>query len=90
METLYSTYVSIEKAIHKKRALIVNHKDTIEWARINRARIDAAKEKTIENKGTKAQALLLKQIANSEREVERLTSISSKRKLQKKLLILMW
>ena len=77
METLYSTYVSIEKAIHNKRALIVNHGDTIEWARINRARIDAAKEKTKENKETKAQALLNRQIANSEKEVEKLTAISS-------------
>ena len=80
METLYSTYVSIEKAIHNKRALIVNHEDTIEWARINRARIDAAKEKTKENKKTKAQTLLHKQIANSEKEVEKLSAISSKLK----------
>jgi len=80
LETLYSTYVSIEKAIHNKRALIVNHEDTIEWARINRARIDAAKEKTKENKETKAQTLLHKQIANSEKEVEKLSAISSKLK----------
>lgn len=84
METLYSTYVSIEKAIHNKRALIVNHGDTIEWARINRARIDAAKEKTKENKETKARALLHRQIANSEKEVEKLTAISSKTKNAKK------
>ena len=84
METLYSTYVSIEKAIHNKRALIVNNEDTIEWARINRARIDAAKEKTKENKETKARALLQRQIANSEEEVEKLTPISSKSKEAKK------
>ncbi len=77
METYYFTYVSIEKAIHNKRAVIVNHKDTIEWARIKRARIDAEKEKTKENKETKAQALLHRQIANSEKEVENLTAISS-------------
>ena len=78
METFYFTYVSIEKAIHNKRAVIVNHKDIIEWARIKRARIDAEKEKTKENKETKAQALLHRQIANSEKEVENLTAISSK------------
>ena len=45
LETLYSTYVSIEKAIHNKRALILNHEDTIEWTRINRARIIRRKER---------------------------------------------
>ena len=81
---MYSTYVSIEKAIHNKIASIVNHGDTIEWARINRARIDAAKEKTKENKETKAQAHLNRQIANSEKEVEKLSAISSKLKNAKK------
>ena len=84
METLKSTYVSIEKAIHNKRALILNYEDTIEWARINRERIDAAKEKTKENKETKSQALLHKQIANSVKEVEKLTAISRKSNKAKK------
>ena len=49
------------KAIHNKRALIINHEATIAWAAENRKRIDNEKKKTTENKETKAHQVLQKQ-----------------------------
>ena len=53
--------IFIAKAIHNKRALIINHDDTIAWAAENRLRIDNEKKKTAENKETKAHKVLQKQ-----------------------------
>ena len=76
--TFKFTYFSKAKAIHNKRALIINHDDTIAWALQNRERIDADKLKTKENKETKAHQTLGKQIAAAESQTNILSLKAAK------------
>lgn len=63
MHTILLSNISVAKAIHNRRALVINHDTTIAWAAENRARIDSEKKKTVDNKETKSHQVLQKQIS---------------------------
>jgi hypothetical protein len=64
--------------------LILNFDASIEWAENNRTKIDAAKEKTKENKKTKARPNLDKQSTNSGKKLNKLTASACKLQIARK------